>query len=357
MGALNIQQRSTKTSLATNFTAFRIRRNVLANSDIGLLVLNKDANGPSYNRVVGTDANFRFFGDLNVNVAAARTFSPAVVIPGGGSEAMERAGFTYRDELWDFQQSYLRIGERFNDEMGFLPRVGIAKFQGRYGARLRPKRLSRWLRESNSHLELVSVSRLKGDLQSRFVGVHLNLNLQDGSGGEIGVNPTVEALVVPFAISKRHGISIPVGRYAWNEWFGFWRTNSAAPLSLNGRWSVGDFYDGYKQTYQFGGAVRVKSQLNASLNWSRNQIRLQAGRYTTDLITVRATYGFSTRAFANALVQYNADAREWNSNVRFNIIHRPLSDFFLVYNDRRNSDTGNLIDRALIAKMTYMVAF
>jgi hypothetical protein len=103
--------------------------------------------------------------------------------------------------------------------------------------------------------------------------------------------------------------------------------------------------------------VRVKSQLNASLNWSRNQIRLQAGRYTTDLITVRAVYGFSTRAFANALVQYNTDAREVNSNVRFNIIHRPLSDFFLVFNDRRNSDSGTLIDRALIAKMTYMVAF
>jgi hypothetical protein len=68
-------------------------------------------------------------------------------------------------------------------------------------------------------------------------------------------------------------------------------------------------------------------------------------------------YGFSTIAFANALLQYNTDAREWNSNLRFNLIHHHLSDFFLVFNERRDSTTGDLLDRALVAKMTYMVAF
>jgi hypothetical protein len=68
-------------------------------------------------------------------------------------------------------------------------------------------------------------------------------------------------------------------------------------------------------------------------------------------------YNFSTRAFLNALVQYNTDARELSANVRFDIIYRPLSDFFLVYNDRRDSTTGTLIDRAVIAKLTYLMAF
>ena len=90
---------------------------------------------------------------------------------------------------------------------------------------------------------------------------------------------------------------------------------------------------------------------------ARGGIRLRAGQYTTDLITARLEYGFSTIAFANALLQYNTDAREWSSNLRFNIIHHPLSDFFLVFNERRDSTTGGLLDRALVAKMTYMVAF
>ncbi len=46
-----------------------------------------------------------------------------------------------------------------------------------------------------------------------------------------------------------------------------------------------------------------------------------------------------------------------SSNVRFNFIHRPLSDFFLVYNERRLETTGDLIDRAIIAKVTYLMAF
>ena len=357
VGALNIQQQSTKTSPAANFTAFRLRRNVLTNSDVGMIVLNKDAAGPAYNRVAGADANFRFFENLNLNAAVARTFSPRSSAPGGGSESMARAGFNYRDDRWDFRSSYLRVGEQFNDEMGFLPRIGIAKYTGNYGVRHRPARLSSWLRETNTHFEISNVSRLAGGLQSRFIGWHLNVNLQDGSSGEIGVNPQSENLVVPFLINRRRGFSVPVGRYDYNEWFAFWRTNGSAPLSFGGRWSVGNFYDGYKQTYQVAAAVRLNGRLNASINESRNQIQLRAGQYTTDLITARIEYGFSTMAFVNALVQYNTDAREWSSNMRFNIIHRPLSDFFLVFNERRDSDSGGLLDRALIAKMTYMVAF
>ena len=79
MGLLNIQQRIRNTSPASKFTALRLRRNVLANSDIGVIVLNKEANGPSYNRVVGTDANFRFFENLDLNVEALTTRVEKVV--------------------------------------------------------------------------------------------------------------------------------------------------------------------------------------------------------------------------------------------------------------------------------------
>ena len=357
VGALNIQQRSTETSLATNFTALRLRRNVLANSDVGLLVLNQETDGPGYNRVVGTDGNFRFFQNLNFNIATARTFSPAAVVTGVGSESMGKTSISYRDDLWDLRSTYLRIGERFNDEMGYLPRTGIVKFQGGGGPRFRPKRFSTWMREFYPHLELTDVSRMHGDLQSRYVDAHVYINLQDSAGGEIGLNPTTENLIAPFQINKRRNISIPAGRYDFNEWFAFWRTNGASPLSFNGRWAVGNFYDGYKQSYQFGGAVRVRGRFNAGLNWSRNQVQLKEGRYATDLISTRIQYGFSTMAFINALVQYNTDAGEWSSNVRFNIIHHPLSDFFLVFNERRDQGTGGLLDRAVIAKMTYLVAF
>jgi len=358
VGVLNIQQREGNTSAATNFSALRLRRNVLSNSDVGLIMLNKDERGSRFNRVVGADANFRFFNSLDLNASVARTMSPAAAVAETGSESMGNASVHYRDRRWELQSTYVRIGERFNDEMGFVPRTGVWKFDSTYGARFRPAGLSKWLRELFPHLGVTNVSWLKtGELQSRLIGAHTSINLQDGSGGELGVDPTTENLIVPFEINRRRGIVIPVGRYDFNDWHATWRTNASAPFSMNARFDVGDFYDGHRQSYGGGAALRLGARLNAAVTESRNQIQLRAGSYTTDLITARIEYGFSTIAFANALIQYNTDAREWTSNLRFNVIHHRLSDFFLVFNERRDSSTGGLLDRALVAKVTQMVAF
>ena len=60
--------------------------------------------------------------------------------------------------------------------------------------------------------------------------------------------------------------------------------------------------------------------------------------------------------FLNALIQFNSITDEGASNIRFNIIHRPLSDIFIVYNDLRD-EQGRVVDRALIAKFTYLFDF
>src|SRR6185503_17029294 len=60
LGVLNIQQRELGTVPSTNFTALRMRRDILANSDIGAVLLNKEEVGEQFNRVAGMDANFRW---------------------------------------------------------------------------------------------------------------------------------------------------------------------------------------------------------------------------------------------------------------------------------------------------------
>ena len=77
----------------------------------------------------------------------------------------------------------------------------------------------------------------------------------------------------------------------------------------------------------------------------------------TDLVGMRFVYGFTPRAFFNAFVQYNADRNELSSNIRFHLIHHPLSDLFIVYNDRRDTERGDLVDRALIVKFTNLFNF
>ena len=358
VGALNIQQRSEGAVPDTNFTALRLRRDVLGNSDIGVMVLNKEEGGPGWNRVVGTDANFRFFENLNVNGSVTKTFSPdSAVASGEGRDAMLRSDVDYRGDVWQFRASHTRIGERFNDEMGYVPRVGINKSTAYFAPHLRWEATSGWLRDFFPHWDFSNVTRSDGGLDSRYYDYHFPLTFQDGGFVELGFQRSIEGVAEPFTINSRRGVVIPAGEYSFNDWFVSGRTNPAAPLSVNGRYGFGDFYDGYRRSYQMGIGVRVNEQFNITANYRRNAVSLPGGSFTTNLLSSRVTYDFTTSVFLNALLQYNTDARQWSSNVRFNIIHRPLSDFFLVYNERRDTLSDVLIDRAVIAKVTYMMAF
>jgi hypothetical protein len=74
-------------------------------------------------------------------------------------------------------------------------------------------------------------------------------------------------------------------------------------------------------------------------------------------VGTRFTYAFTPRSFLNAFIQYNADTHQISSNIRFDLTHHPLSDLYLVYNDRRDTVTGQLLERAFIVKLTNLFNF
>jgi len=61
--------------------------------------------------------------------------------------------------------------------------------------------------------------------------------------------------------------------------------------------------------------------------------------------------------FLDALVQYNSVTRLVSSNIRFNPIHRPLRDLFIVYNDNHDYRSGKLVNRVFSLKSTRMFDF
>jgi len=77
----------------------------------------------------------------------------------------------------------------------------------------------------------------------------------------------------------------------------------------------------------------------------------------TKLETSRVRYAISTRMFIDTLLQYNTDLRQFSANVRFELIHRPLSDLFVVYNEQQLTNQPVPSGRGLIVKYTHMVAF
>ncbi len=359
VGALNIQQREQGTAPATNFTALRLDRAVLANSDIGVMLLNKDSEGAGFNRVAGVDANFRF-GQLSMGGYAVTTAAPRSVVPGEGENFSTRANFNYQSRKYLLRGAYEVIGNRFRDEMGFVPRIGVnhAASYGRLNVRPRFASQKLGIREIGPHYHFDTFERRDGSgTESRYFDWHVVVSMNDSGFFETGVNRNREGNVTPFTLNSARGVKVAPGTYDFNEYFALYRSNNAKRVSLETRVSVGDLYDGRRNGYAFAPTVRVNEHLNAAVSLQINDIDLPNASYVSKLIAARVNYSLNTRVFFNALVQYNTDTQQWSSNLRFNVIHRPLSDIFLVYNERRLDTTGDLIDRAVIAKMTYLLAF
>ena len=359
VGALNIQQKALSPVPATNFTALRVNRTVLANSDIGVMFLNKDGRGEAYNRVAGIDTNFRF-GQLGMGAYAVKTMAPQNALAGSGEDFSTRANLNYQSRKYLFRAAYEVIGRRFRDELGFVPRIGVNHTASYGRLNVRPAWASKLfgIREIGPHYHFDQFERRDGTgTESRYYDWHVVLMMNDSGFFESGVNRNREGNVTPFTLNSSRGVKIQPGTYDFNEYFALYRSNNSARFSYEARYSDGGLYDGHRRAYSIAPTVRVNEHFNGSVSLQINDISLPAAAYVSTLVATRANYSFNTRIFLNALVQYNTDTRQWTSNLRFNVIHRPLSDIFLVYNERRLDKTGDLVDRSVIAKVTYLLAF
>ena len=82
--------------------------------------------------------------------------------------------------------------------------------------------------------------------------------------------------------------------------------------------------------------------------------------YRTTLAALRVDASFSTRMFLNGFVQYNSVTRQISSNVRFDFIHHPLSDIYVVLNDTHMVEpavSAATDSRAVIVKVTHLFSF
>ena len=121
--------------------------------------------------------------------------------------------------------------------------------------------------------------------------------------------------------------------------------------------SAGEFWDGRSWSAEGGFELRPNYHVDVNLTFSRNNVDLPAGDFKTTLVGLRLLYAFTSNAFLNSFLQYNATTSEFSSNTRFNIIHRPLSDLYVVYNEQRNTVSGLLVARGVTLKFTDLFDF
>lgn len=349
LGMFNMQTRESGSEPANNFTVLRIKRNILTNSDVGALFINRDSTQPDdHNRTFGIDANFRFWKDLRIASFLAATRTPGLK----KGDMAGRIWVEWKTNLWEARTGYLDIGENFNPEVGFVPRRGIRKSDSSVGWRPRPRSIS-WIREFFPNAQLQYFNDQQGRLVTRINDLKFQTSLEDGGSFEVGRTLRFERLDEPFSI--RQDLEIAAGDYHFNHWSTQFRSNPSASISGRVRYEVGNFWDGTRKGLLLSLALKphYKFSVSAQLQWEK--LKLQGGDFTTRLVNTRIEYSFSTEMFLSALIQYNSDLDEISTNLRFNLIHRPLSDIFIVYNEQRDTFGADTVNKSLTFKYTHMV--
>jgi hypothetical protein len=358
VGALAMRTQDDEVTPANDYAVIRLRQNVFEGGDVGAVFMTRRAVdvADDYNRVWGVDSNLRFFGSLDWSSYFIRTDTPGVT----GDQYAWRTSFNRQSSHWDVKTGVMSLGDDFNDELGFYNRVGVRKWFLESGVRPRPSFLRRiGIRELHPHNVWSFFEDHDGKMVARRLHTGLSIFRSAGGSSEIAMNPQFELLRAPFRIAR--GIDpIPVGRYEWTEYLINFSTNPARILSSSMNWTWGELWTGTQRTFRVGLTVHPSAGFSASTSFSRTQawLDLPDAEFVKSLWTMRASYSFTTAMFVDALGQYDPQQKLFNANVRFNLIHHPMSDLFIVLNEQRfMTDDGVAPGRSLIVKVTQMVAF
>ena len=221
LGFLSIQTDEFGTTPSTNFSVVRVRRDILQNSDIGGIFINKDAKGDHYNRTYGVDTNWQFFRYLEAASLLIRTETPGLQ----GKDKAYHAFVGWRDPFLEMEAEHLSIEDNFNPEAGFVPRAGIRKSKGQFTAKPRPGETIPWIRQFRPSLGIEYIANQENVLESRDFDQIFSIDFQDGSLFWVTHRFRFERLDEPFLI--RPGQTIPVGDY----WFREFNTNYSSDQS------------------------------------------------------------------------------------------------------------------------------
>jgi hypothetical protein len=349
IGLLSMQTDEFDGDPGANFTAARVSRNLTNRATVGAFYFGRETTASrSFNRVSGAELRLAPTPAVEIEAFAMRSETTGEPGDWAGRTSVQVDTNANRGRL-----GLVHIGDAFRHDLGFVRRRGIATLFGGYERAFRPANTSARIREHTLGLDFDATGNDHYDQSLTRIG-SLTYGMQFRDGGTLNarVNTTYERLDAPFSVGP--GLRIEPGEYAFDGVSIDYRSDQSAMLAVSADMETGEYWTGTQRVVGGGLRFRLNEHVAASANITRNIINLPQGRFAANLERFRLDWSFTPRMFLNAFVQYNGEADSWLSNIRFNFIHRPLSDIYVVLNETR---TPGDVQRALMLKYTHLIAF
>jgi hypothetical protein len=373
LGFLTAQTGVEESNPRTNYSVLRISRDVLTRSNWGVIGVNKSPSGRNdpmdpNDISAGNHSNGTYGADLNFSVLENLKFGGSFLVTETPEiRDSQRYGAVYADwsnSTWDLSFTHSDIGESFNPEVGFVRRTGVEQTGGRLGWSWRSSEAP--VRRVEPHFRGTYTADQDHRLATRFTHYGFAVEFRDGSEIEVSWNPQFDRIEETFELSN--DAQVPPGEYDMEEFFLHWSGDTSRVVSGNVFIRSGDFFDGEIFSAEGTLRARISRYLRSSLTLNRVEIDLPsrgatsasaampASEFNTTLVQANVGVTFTTRLFADALIQYNTDVDDLSANLRFNYKYRPGSDIFVVYNERRDFEglPDDTVDRSFTVKWTYL---
>ncbi len=352
IGLINIQSRAKGEIPANNFSVLRLSRDILGKSAIGFMMTNRQSkNSGDFNRAFALDGDFAFGESLSFNGYFALTSSPELT----GKNWATKLGFQWKSDLWDIYGYYFDIQENFNAEMGFVKRTGIRRAVIYTG--FTPEPNIPGVKSIRPHMRFIYTTDQDSNLLLRSLHTDFVFNFINGGRIQLFRDGKHEFLDIPFPIQE--DITLPVGMYTFHWWTASFLSNKSRNFWTSIKYRWGGLYEGNGRIITFVTGLRPIPNFTSEISFVYNDVDLPQGNFANHLLRARLEYSFSTRLALMSLIQWNSDTGEVNINMRLNFIHKPGSDLFIVYNERRlveGIETGPL-DRSITIKFTHLFNF
>lgn len=345
----------------TNFSVFRLKRNLFARSSAGVMILNKQQKDGSYNRSFGFDSNFPVNENLLFYVVGAGTAGPDDEgVDMKKDNIAANFGLEYESDLWDYNASFLDIQNNFNPEMGFIYRTDIRRTEGQISYSPRPER---W--KSIRQFEF----QLKGQYQTDHQNYLLNKKIDNEfsirfeNTARFSLNISHEQEFLDEDWEVRDGFIIPLNLYNNSEYRLSYNTDRTKDLSGRFNLSAGKYFTGDKVSGGIDADFKALNRLKVNLDYSYDLIKLPEGEFHTNRLSTRISYSFSPDLYIKAYFQWYNDKLllegrdRLSGNIILRYIYTPGSDFYFVLNQESLIGEGNNVveNRTAMLKFDYFL--
>ena len=362
IGALNIQTNDEIVSgaAATNFTVFRIKRDILRRSSVGGLFTNRSVSlhGNGSNQVYGVDGRFAFYDNVNILGYLARTQTP----DRNGQDSSYLANFSYTGDRYGLDLSHLVVEENFIPEVGFVRRDNIRHYTAvtRFSPRTRSIELIRRIIVQGQFDYIENAAT--GILETKQTALDFQTEFENSDRFSVELSQNYEYLTSPFSIAPE--VTIPVGGYNFSRLSAAYSFGQQRPLSGSVTVETGTFWNGDATSLNVTrGRIEVTPQFSIEPSTEVNWIKLPEGELLAVLSRSRFSYSFSPRMFLSGLLQYNSSSNTLSTNFRLRWEYSPGSELFIVYTEDRDSNplmpdrNTELRNRGFVVKINRLLQF